>query len=559
MSPFFPRSTLSFVSMLTLCACDAVQGLPPHLKAPEVAAPSLSTGQVAPVAPAVTGPAPGSSRSQPESEPSYLSPRVRLAHYEIVKLNYARAAELLTKEVGPSAAVARARLALYRADCEEARAHLSSSLVQNEKNAQELVSLSESCFGATAGSVVVEDKQAGVWVRLQDHADRVLVPMIVEVAARARQAIERDLGGELPRPLRIDLVRDLFSLSAVSGLPVDAAETTGTVAVARWGRVTMVSPRALSNGFPWADTLAHEITHLLISRATLERAPLWLQEGIAKREERRWRKAQLFDDVLDFEQRAYQAQLAGRSVGVDKIGPSIAMLPSADDAATAFAEVTSFMEYWIERNGPESLYMLLRDMEVAKDANSAMMSVSGYGVVEWELLWREAMVKKFQSVQAAQDEGLSDSLGPRALARSLRLVELLTIDGFPQVAEFQGAVDLDRAPHSAALRFLTTRAAMLRKDGDDTLYLGETGDVDQPHAGWLALYAAQQSQSSPEVSPSQLMEQAYGLDPLLPEVACGGVPWVGQTATLDTNLELPFKVDEQLCFAARKLPIRGSR
>src|SRR6185503_2655837 len=68
---------------------------------------------------------------------------------------------------------------------------------------------------------------------LQDEEDRVLVPLLSDVAVRARAAIERDLGVIMPRPLRIDLVRDLFSLSAVSGLPLKAAETTGTVAVAR--------------------------------------------------------------------------------------------------------------------------------------------------------------------------------------------------------------------------------------------------------------------------------------------------------------------------------------
>jgi hypothetical protein len=44
--------------------------------------------------------------------------------------------------------------------------------------------------------------------------------LLTDVAVRARAALEKDLGVEMPRPLRIDLVRDLFSLSAVSGLPV---------------------------------------------------------------------------------------------------------------------------------------------------------------------------------------------------------------------------------------------------------------------------------------------------------------------------------------------------
>jgi len=39
---------------------------------------------------------------------------------------------------------------------------------------------------------------------------------------------------------------------------------------------------------------------------------------------------------------ARSALLSGESVGVDKLGPSIAMLPTADAATIAFAEVASF-------------------------------------------------------------------------------------------------------------------------------------------------------------------------------------------------------------------------
>jgi hypothetical protein len=130
-------------------------------------------------------------------------------------------------------------------------------------------------------------------------------------------------------PLRIDLVRDLFSLSAVSGLPVAAAETTGTVAVARWGRVTMITPRATSLGYPWEDTLAHEITHLALSRATRDNAPLWLQEGIAKREETRWRPERPFDDAYDHDHVARTALAAGRCRR-RQARPPIAMLPTPE-------------------------------------------------------------------------------------------------------------------------------------------------------------------------------------------------------------------------------------
>jgi hypothetical protein len=410
--------------------------------------------------------------------------------------------------------------------------------------------------------VVVEDKKSGIWIRLQDERDRVFAPLLIDAANQALTALGHDLGVELPRPLRIDLVRDLFSLSSVSGLPLEAAETTGTVAVARWGRVTMVSPRAMSDGFPWADTLAHEITHLILSYATAERAPLWLQEGLAKRAEHRWREAQAFDNAVDFSRDSYQAQVAGKSVGVDAIGPSIAMLPSAEAASIAFAEVTAFIDYWIQQNGTLALSLLLRDIEVALDADSAMRSVSGYGVADWQRLWRKGLEERYQSLPASESHGVSDVLGPRALMRSLRLTELLTVDGHPAEAAELGAPDLGRAAHSSSLRFLLARAAELAERDDVDFLLGELSDVDSANAGWLALHSARLGRLQSSTEALAFMKQAQGLDPLLVEVACGGSSRVGRTATLEpdvVNGDAFLPSDQELCKEALSLPARGSR
>jgi hypothetical protein len=485
---------------------------------------------------------------------------VRRANYAITKLHFDRAARILENEVGPRAALTRARLAVYRADCEGALSQLASEAVRKLPEAEELLQLAPRCAGATAEAVIIDNAEAGVWIRVQDDADAVLVPMITEVAEQARATLELDLGESLPRPLRIDLVRDLFSLSAVSGLPLEAAETTGTVAVARWGRITMVSPRAMTHGFPWADTLAHEITHLLISRATADRAPLWLQEGIAKREEHRWRPAQAFDEKDEPSLEAYRAQKRGRGIGVDKIGPSIAMLPSAEDASIAFAEVTSFMEYWIEKNGPFSLGLLLRDLEVAEDSDAAMRSVSGYDVRDWQLQWRADLQRRFFEASTSEPEmGIADLVGARRLAQILRATELLTVDGQVGAAANYSSTNLDSAPHVAAFRFLAARATLVAAEGNFDTVLGELSQMDAAQAGWLALsYLRGAQDQSPSRAP---ILQAQRLDPLLPEAACDGLPWVGPELTSESSVALLPEGPEnrQLCDHARSLPLRGSR
>ncbi len=547
------RSCAALVGLLSCvcqgCACQGEPGEPQAVsdstQEPPVASPEIDL-------PVDEG---GEERSR--------VPRVvRQADYAITKMNLVQAEDLLRGQVGPDAARARARLSIYQADCEGALSHLSSESARAAERAEQLVDLAPRCHGATAGATVLMDEERGIWLRFQDESDAVLAPLIFEVAASARKILERDLGVDLPRPLRIDLVRDLFSLSAVSGLPLEAAETTGTVAVARFGRVTMVSPRAMGRGFPWADTLAHEITHLLLSRATADRAPLWLQEGIAKREEHRWRDEQPFDHLDDFARVAFEADQQGKSVGVDAIGPSIALLPSAEAASIAFAEVTSFMEFWIEQNGPHALSLLLRDMEVARDEDAAMRGVSGFSVAEWQVLYRTHLRQRFAQAEMSEPRVEGERMGPQALGRALRLTELLTVRGhFTQSVE-RLSPDLDRAMHSASLRFLAGRAEWLA-GGDPVHFLGELSeDVTEPDAGYLALVSARIGEEKSSALANTYLTTALSLDPLLPEVACGGVPWVGKDTTPAERALLPsfeHAWQKELCEQARNAPVRGAR
>ena len=52
----------------------------------------------------------------------------------------------------------------------------------------------------------------------------------------------------------------------------------------------VTTPRALAYGYPWLDSINHELVHYAVSTLTGDRAPVWLQEGLAKFLERRWRE-----------------------------------------------------------------------------------------------------------------------------------------------------------------------------------------------------------------------------------------------------------------------------
>jgi hypothetical protein len=349
-------------------------------------------------------------------------------------------------------------------------------------------------------------------------------------------------------------VRDLFSLAAVSGLPLEAAETTGTVAVARWGRVTMLSPRAARLGYPWEDTLAHEITHLALTRGSRDFAPLWLQEGIAKREEARWRAPRPFDDKRDPYRIARDALLSGESVGVDKIGPSIAMLPTARAANISYAEVQSFMDYWIKINGPSAFALLLADMKglSTREADDAMLSVTGFALQHWIARWQQHLLTLPPA--PPEDENQGDESG--AVVQSVRLGDLLTkqAHGRPAAHYFDRALSKDgRTP---AVRFRASAAALRLGDEQGAWErLGSIQAVSGLHGGWLGLHGRMLLERQETEQALANLSLAVGVDPYGEEAACEGRSERTRPLDRPTPEQLPVDpVRRKLCEEARSLP-----
>jgi hypothetical protein len=383
-----------------------------------------------------------------------------------VAMDYDKARAELAKADpnSPPVVLAKARLALYEDDCDLAAALGSRPETAQNEDGRIVADVSRGCARVSAATVVDRDDAAGVVVRWHDEGDRALMPLMVETVNKARAALTRDLGVEWKRPTRITVVRDLLSLSAMTGLPYKAAQTTGTVAVAKWGRVTILSPRASKHGYPWRDTLTHELTHLAISMQSRERAPLWLHEGVARRQETRWREPGPFDDRPSPESVVMRGMELKLDLALDKLGPSIAMLPSADAAMVAFAEVTSFVRFFVETSGDGALAKLLVALRTAKSVDEALKQVSGDALAQWDQKWRAHLAKRPKETLSplyglgGTPPGLGDS------RERSRLAELLFGRGHPSEA----LVELDKIPESLlsdpSLRYARGRVLEAKSD-----------------------------------------------------------------------------------------------
>ena len=117
-----------------------------------------------------------------------------------------------------------------------------------------------------------------------------LVPYARDTLEAAYAALHADLGFEAAHADPGRALSRPSDLAAVTSLSQAEVARTGTIALCKWARLMVTTPRALAYGYPWLDTINHELVHYAVSTLTGDRAPVWLQEGLAKFLERRWRE-----------------------------------------------------------------------------------------------------------------------------------------------------------------------------------------------------------------------------------------------------------------------------
>jgi hypothetical protein len=420
----------------------------------------------------------------------------------------------------PDVAAQSARLALFETRFDDAAAIFSRPDVARMEGTAQSAEIARGCARVSAATVVERDDERGIELRFQDEDDRALAPLMFETIEQARASLERDLGATWPHPTRVLVVRDLLSLAIATGLPYESAKTTGTVAVAKWGRVTFLSPRATKHGYAWRDTLTHELTHLAVTRLTTDRAPLWLQEGLAKREEIRWREPGPFDDRPTPEAVVAQGMARHLDTPLDKFGPSIAMLSSADKATVAFAEVLSFIRFYADAMGPSALSNLLGAVRVRDSADAALVELTGAGLAGWDVKWRAYLAARPKDAAPDVWTLAGAPPGARDLQDRARLAELLLGRDHPADAVTELEPLGADAWQDPSLRHL--RGIAFEASGSESVVeasLGEPKDVAGPFGPWWAI-RGRFARTRGDGAADGYFVEAVALDPLDVEAAC---------------------------------------
>jgi tetratricopeptide (TPR) repeat protein len=131
--------------------------------------------------------------------------------------------------------------------------------------------------------------------------------------------------------------------------------------------------------------------------------PIWLQEAMAKYLESRWRGPA--GKALPPSSRALLADRVKRNTLIPfaKMHPSMAKLPSWQDAATAFAEVFFAAEYLDKEHGRKALRGIVESMGTGTSDQQAVEAVTGHSFPTFERNWMAYL--KAQPAVRAQPAG----------------------------------------------------------------------------------------------------------------------------------------------------------
>lgn len=301
------------------------------------------------------------------------------------------------------------------------------------------------------------------------NKDRIVAHYAQDVLEKAYARIGKELDffpAERGEKIAVEIYPSARGLSAATGLSLKAIETTGTIAVAKFHRLMITSPLATADGYSWGDTLAHEYCHLVISKKSRNTIPIWFHEGVAKYYEKRWSNEPGRPLSPWSEKLLADATRTGKFITFDQMHPSMALLPSQKDAALAFAQVATVVEYFNRVHGRTSVADVLGSAGQGLPLEKALKKHVGGGIKGVEKTWQRWVRKRDfltvpgaspQRITLANDEKQAQSERPledmddREVHNFSRLGELLQLRGHDAAA----VVEYEKAFGRAGVRYIT--------------------------------------------------------------------------------------------------------
>ncbi len=432
-------------------------------------------------------------------------------------------------------------LAAAIADAEAAGAPLPAPL------AAPLAQMERTLY-ATAGWV--EERRGRFRIRYRPGPDAVLVDDVAEILERTDRFVTPLLGSSPPGETVVELFPDVRSFIAASSLTLDDVESTGVVALSKWTRLLITSPRTRGDGYDWRSSISHEYLHLVIAANSRDRVPVWLQEGLARFLEERFetgRDAFRLDRssegalarALRLERDGADPNDPNRLVSFEEMHPSLAKIKVFDEsgqidavasgrrAQLAYAQVATLVQVAFTLGGEGSLAKAIAACGEGTPANVALAQAAGLTTFPqlWERWLADLRGRGLREADVAGPAPVVDGATPidddpvlgtrRDLANFLRLGELLAAAGRHRAAlvEFGKARDPNDAESPlVGARVAASQLALGEKDSAQAT-LERVLDVHPDHPPSLRVLARVLSEQGRFGAAAEAVEQALSRSP----------------------------------------------
>ena len=281
----------------------------------------------------------------------------------------------------------------YKGDYQSAKEYGEKAL-SNKEIEEETGFLNFIVAASSSAPEFTEIKSENFVIRYANPKDIILAEYAKDVLEKSRYEIGLDLEAYPEDPVIVEIYPDMKSFTLASTLPAKNVEKTGVVGICKFNRIMILSPRLLPKGYTWADTLAHEYVHYLVFLKSENRVPVWLHEGIAKYEEKRWKEKD--NDVISplYETILSEALKKNELVPIEKMHPSLAMLESAREAQLAFAQSGTMVSHLVDNWGQEALVNLIESIRDTDDYQAAIESVTNLNFPLFYESWEKDLRSK---------------------------------------------------------------------------------------------------------------------------------------------------------------------
>ncbi|MFH1238482.1 MAG: tetratricopeptide repeat protein, partial [bacterium] len=221
-----------------------------------------------------------------------------------------------------------------------------------------------------------------------DKKDEILAGYALEALEKGYQAVGQDLAYFPERKVLVEIYPTSEDFNFTSSLSKRDMETSGAIGICKFNRLMIVSPRCLAFGFRWLDALVHEYTHFVVNRKSNIRCPLWLHEGIARFEEKRWFSGNRRDYLTPVDSSLLKQALDDhKMISFEKMSPSLVKLESQREVALAFAEVASAVDYLATAYRPQILPEILEKLKENPDYKTVIAELINNSYKKFEEGW----------------------------------------------------------------------------------------------------------------------------------------------------------------------------